>query len=90
LEIDEISPIIFWLEILIKITNIIHYNGQPPLHVHRAAGEKGHKMGNELHVLMGAPTACVTDASTSCRGGYYACSRRVLASTSSHQVTHEK
>ena len=43
-----------------------------------AAAEQGHKMGNGLHVLMGTPTACVTDAVTSCRPGYYACSSAVL------------
>jgi len=45
--------------------------------VRRAAGKQGHKMGNGLHVLMGAPTACVTDAIASHRGSYYACSPAV-------------
>jgi len=34
-------------------------------------------MGNGLHVLMGAPTACVTDAITYRHGSYYACSPAV-------------
>ena len=45
--------------------------------MYRAAGEQGHKMGNGLHVLMGAPTAHVTDAITSRHRGYYACSSAV-------------
>ena len=45
--------------------------------VRRAARDQDHKMGNGLHVLMGAPTASVTDAIASRRGGYYACSPAV-------------
>jgi len=36
--------------------------------VRRAAGKQDHNMGNGLHVLMTAPTECVTDAITSRRG----------------------
>jgi len=43
----------------------------------RAAGEQGHKMGNRMHVLMGALSACVTDAIAFHPGRYYTCSRAV-------------
>ena len=43
----------------------------------RTAGEHNYNMGNGLHVLMRAPTACVTDAITSRHRGYYACSPTV-------------
>ena len=46
--------------------------------MHRAAGQQDYNMGHGLHVLMGAPTACVTDAIVSHRGGYYVCSPAVL------------
>jgi len=48
-----------------------------PYYVHRAAGEQGQNMGNGLHFLTGAPTACITDAIASRRGVFYACSSTV-------------
>ena len=69
--VDKVSPILFWLEIS------IHYDVQLPLQVCCAAGEQGHDMDDGSHVLMGAPTAYVTDAITYRRGGYYACSPAV-------------
>jgi len=56
----------FWLEILTKTTDTLRQAAAS--NVRRAAGKQDHNMGNGLHVLMTAPTACVTDAITSRRG----------------------
>ena len=73
--IDKVSPILFLAWNFNKGHRYI--DRQTPLHVRRAAGEQDYNMGNGLHVLTGAPTACVTDAITSRHGGYYACSPTV-------------
>ena len=74
--IDKVSRILFWLEILIETTDTLRWaSASRPCSP--AAREQGHKLGNWLHVLMGAPTARVTDAIASHRGGYYACSPTV-------------
>jgi len=79
----------FWLEISIKTIDTLRRVAA--LHVRCAAGEHGHRQidrysylysayntGNGLHVLTGAPTACITDAIVFHPGGYYTCSPAVL------------